>query len=95
MPDPEIADYRDAIDRTALRSLFRRLHGTPMQSAASASILLAAWERAMQAGDTPAAIQAARVLGDQVRQIGPSLQAIEREGLAILDATPERQSQKR
>jgi hypothetical protein len=73
-------------DLASLRALFRRLHGAPMQATASASVLLAVWERSVRSGDTQAALDAARMLADQLRSIAPALQAIEREGYAILDA---------
>jgi hypothetical protein len=73
-------------DVVALRSLFRRLHGEPMQAVATSQILLAAWERAVKSGDSKTAVEAAHLLGDQVRSIGTALQAIEREGLELLSA---------
>ena len=91
MPDPASEpsepQSRDALDRDRLQTLFRRLHGGPMQAVATALILLAAWERAVAAGDTNIAVEASRMLGDQVRSIGPALQAIEREGLEVLGTT--------
>ena len=85
--DPSEPQSRDAFDRDRLETLFRRLHGGPMQAVATALILLAAWERAVAAGDTNIAVEASRMLGDQVRSIGPALQAIEREGLEVLGTT--------
>lgn len=73
-------------DRERLQIVFRRLHGGPMQAVATAQILLAAWERAIAAGDTKMAAEAAQMLGDQIRSIGPALQEIEREGLELLSA---------
>jgi hypothetical protein len=74
------------VDVDAVRALFRRLHGEPMQAVATAAILLAAWERAVESGDAQAAASGARLLGEQIRSIGSSLQAIERAGLAILNS---------
>lgn len=90
MPDPgrgaPTGSPAGPIDVDAIRALFRRLHGDPMQAVATAAILLAAWERAVKSGDAEAAAGAAQLLGEQIRSIGTSLQAIEREGLRMLDS---------
>lgn len=72
------------VDVETLRDVFRSLHRGPMQAIASIPILLAVWERAIDAGDLETARESANVLAGQVRSIAPMLQEIERKGLTLL-----------
>ncbi len=75
----------ETVPAMLVRDLLRRLHREPMQHAAGAAMLLAAWERAVADGDLDVAVSAARLLKAEVRAIAVTLQAVEVDGLVLLE----------